>query len=133
MMSGPQIEMLDPEPSSRCLKGQHVRCNGLPCPCDCGHPGALNARMAKGVALHDREGHADKREILAMLGLIDWPFGREILPDDTRPNDIADLANGPMGRSGDERQGYAPDEPMPPNCTTPPGLRVLPPKEDEVA
>lgn len=117
--------------SRRCSAGQHIRCNGSPCPCDCGHLGKANARLAKAVALYDRADNAATRELLAMLGLIDWPHGREILPDDTRINDLDGL--GPLTRSPDGQHGWVPPEPVPPNCTTPPGLRALPPDQDEVA
>lgn len=119
------------ELSRRCSAGQHVRCNGFPCPCDCGHLGKANARLAKAVALHDRADNPAKREVLGALGLIDWPRGREILPDDTRLNDLDGL--GVLTRSPDHHHGWDPPERSPSNCTTPEGLRALPPEEDEVA
>lgn len=86
---------------------------------------SLNERAARAVAVHARD-VSDARFLLDMLGLVDGPDGREILPDDTRALPVATL--GSPGSGADEPPARrATGEPPARGVTTPPGLRVLPP------
>jgi hypothetical protein len=85
---------------------------------------SVNRRAAKAVVLHARD-HDDARLLLDMLGLVDGPHGREILPDDTRLHVVTDMNGLPIGEAPPPRT--APDEPPARGVTTPPGLAVLPP------
>lgn len=127
--------------STRCADGEHNRCPGLLpgsfCGCHCGHPATVNVRAAGAVVLHDRAHfdndrmfHAEAREMLAMLGLVD---GREIVADDVRANTLGGAHQATGGTTAErplrsvdgdlDDDDIASARPL----TTPPGLRVLPP------
>lgn len=129
-----------PAISPRCASGEHNRCPGiLPgtfCDCSCGHPATVNVRAASAVVLHDRAAydndrmfHAQARELLDMLGLVD---DGQIVADDVRSNNLGgahQATGGPTSErplrtvDGDLDDDVASTRPL----TTPPGLRVLPP------
>lgn len=130
-----------PAISPRCVRGEHNRCPGLLpaafCGCSCGHPATRNVRAAGAVVLHhraaydnDRMFHAQAREMLEMLGLVD---GRDITADDLRANNLGGAHQATGGSAGErplrsidgdfDEDAVASSKPV----TTPPGLRVLPP------
>lgn len=126
--------------SRRCLAGQHDRCSDYACSCPAcrvlpdgtgGHPSLLNANAAKAVALATERGlpPAVAHLILEALGVS--PCGLDaILPDPppaTLHTEASKVPTAPDPWSSPRAQaasGRRPD-----NCTTPPGLRDLPPLE----
>lgn len=96
---------------------------------------SVNRLAARAVALHTRDQepddllfHDEARQLLEMLGLVE-PGGREILPDDIRPNVMVDLGKAPGGKNPDASSplAFADHGRRPEGMTTPPGLRDLPP------
>lgn len=96
---------------------------------------SVNRLAARAVALHTRDQepddllfHDEARQLLEMLGLVE-PGGREILPDDTRPNVMVDLGKAPGGKNPDASSplAFADHGRRPEGMTTPPGLATLSP------
>jgi hypothetical protein len=81
------------------------------------------ARSMGKVIVWNAHDTADARLLLEALGLIDGPDGHELLPIDPRPMPLADHHAPP----GAHTQSVTTTEQRPENCTTPPGLRHLPP------
>lgn len=90
---------------------------------------SVNRLAARAVAVHAGGTPADRLELLEALGLIAGDDRREILPDDTRPNVMADVGKAPGGKDPDALNplAFAEHGRRPEGMTTPPGLRDLPP------
>lgn len=79
------------------------------------------------IVLANAHDTADARQLFEMLGLVE-PGGHELLPDDNRPIPMGDMGKAttkvdPLSSP----RAQAESGRRPENCTTPPGLRDLPP------
>lgn len=87
-------------------------------------PSTTNRAAARTVVMNATD-PAEARLLLDILGLVGGPTGREILPDDVSPNVVfGDVGKAPGAPS---ERGQVEMDRRPENCTTPAGLRELPP------
>lgn len=82
----------------------------------------LTRRVGKAVVINARD-VADARFLLDVVGLIDGPTGRELIPLDTSEISMPDSGTTRPGPGARTRQVTTPVERRPENCTTPAGLR----------
>lgn len=91
---------------------------------------SMNRQAAKAVALNAHD-HDEARLFLDMLGIVDGPRGREILPDETGGIHVPPMGKGPGAQADPPSRAREPEEPAARNVTTPAGLRVLPPASSQ--
>lgn len=86
---------------------------------------SLNRRAARAVALYGRDVD-DKRLLLDVLGLVDGPTGREVLPDDVSNNTLPEVATAITPTDSVTRRPAPEAEGMRDRSAVPAGLRALP-------
>lgn len=86
---------------------------------------SVNRRAAKAIALNARDSE-EARLFLDMLGLVEGPQGREILPDDPRNYDTAFLGAVPAADPESSPIALSKKAERGDGMTTPSGLRQLP-------
>lgn len=91
-------------------------------------PTLTRHQRAADVVLANARDVTDARTLFEMLGLVE-PDGCELLPDDNRPVPLVDLGRTPQKANPNSPIALADQDWRPENCTTPPGLRDLPPPE----
>lgn len=88
---------------------------------------SVNHRAALAVAVHAGGTAAERHELLEILGLVDGPHGRELLPDDTRPIEVATIMVSPAAEETAVRAAPSPAR----ASSAPAGLRLLPAVEKQ--
>lgn len=94
---------------------------------------SVNRLAARGIVWNNRHlPVSEVRELLDMIGVIDGPDGRSVLPDDTRSYAAIDPSTAPGAKDPNfsSPRAFAEDGRRPAGMTTPPGLAHLPPPED---